>query len=92
MKGTISVVQRVIEEAAVRRVARERGGRAVIVSLALSMPLGASIMALTVPRAVLFGGVLGPLVGFLPAIVIGAFVQERFLSRWKRNMREARTR
>jgi hypothetical protein len=87
---TTAFGQRAIEEAAVRKVARQRGATTAVIAFGLSIPIGVLVlvMGLTVPGAAITGLFIGPLFGLLPAFLIGGFVQLRYMSRWKKELRE----
>jgi hypothetical protein len=85
---TTAFGQRAIEEAAVRKVARQRGATAAVIAFGLSIPIRALVMGRTVPGAAIRGLFIGPLFGLLPAFLIGGFVQLRYMSRWKKELRE----
>jgi tetrahydromethanopterin S-methyltransferase subunit C len=87
---TTAFGQRAIGEAAVRKVARQRGATTAVIAFGLSIPIGVLVlvMGLTVPGAAITGLFIGPLFGLLPAFLIGGFVQLRYMSRWKKELRE----
>ena len=79
--------QRAIEEVAVRKVARQRGVAATAIAFALSIPVGVLVMGGVIPGAAITGLFIGPVVGLMPACIIGGLVQLRYIRRWKKAQR-----